>query len=337
MTDLDHLLPLVWAGIIATAVIMYVVLDGFVLGLGILFPTTRRRASRDVMMASVAPLWDGNQTWLVLGGGGLLAAFPLAYSVLMPALYIPVISMLLALILRGVSFEFRITANPGDYKWDWGFAGGSIIAAFSQGLILGGLIQGVKVDNDNFAGGPFDWFSIFSLMCGFGLIAGYGLLGACWLIMKTSGETKRHAQRLAPFFLFAVALFAALVSLWTPIRYAHISARWFSIPNVFFLWPMPLATAGLFYLVWRWLAKGEEIKPFFGVVAIFLFCFLGLGISAFPNLIPPSIDIWMAAASIPSLKIILLGVAIMLPIVLGYTAFVYWTFRGRVQEGETYH
>jgi len=336
MTDLDWYLPVIWTGIIATGVAMYVILDGFDLGLGVLFLTTRNERYRDVMTATVAPFWDGNETWLVLGGGGLLAAFPLAYSIIMPALYIPVILMLLALILRGVAFEFRMTAKP-KWLWNAAFCGGSVVAAFAQGLILGGLLKGITVTNDAFSGGPFDWFSIFSLMSGFGLVAGYGLLGACWLIMKTSGEVQRHARRLAPFFLLAVALFAALVSIWTPIRYAHIGARWFATPNIYFLWPLPLATTALFIFVWRWIARGDEAKPFFGVIGIFLLCFLGLAISSYPNLVPPSVDLWRAAAASASLKIMLVGVAIMLPLILGYTAFVYWTFRGKLREGESYH
>jgi len=337
MVDWAWLLPLVWTGIIATAVAMYVILDGFDLGVGILFPTTGSARSRDAMMASVAPFWDGNETWLVLGGGGLLAAFPGAYSVVMPALYIPLILMLLALILRGVSFEFRWSAKPYQRFWDWAFAGGSFVAAFAQGLVLGGLIQGIEVENGAFAGGPFDWFSAFALMCGLGLVAGYGLLGACWLLVRTTGAVESHARRMALVLLAAVAFFAALVSLWTPIRYEHIWARWFSTPNIYFLWPMPLVTAALTLFVWRAIARGDEMKPFLGVIGIFLLCFLGLAISSYPYLVPPSIDLWQAAAATASLEIMLYGVAIMLPLVLVYTSFVYWTFRGKLREGEGYH
>jgi cytochrome d ubiquinol oxidase subunit II len=337
MLDWNWLLPLVWTVIIATGVAMYVILDGFDLGVGILFPTTRSERSRDAMMNSVAPFWDGNETWLVLGGGGLLAAFPGAYSVIMPALYIPVILMLLALILRGVSFEFRWTAKPYQQAWDWAFAGGSILAAFAQGLVLGGLLHGIKVENGAFAGGPFDWFSAFSLMCGFGLVAGYGLLGACWLLIRTTGEVESHARNMARLFLAAVAVFAALVSLWTPLRYEHIWERWFSTPNIFFVWPLPLVTAALVVFVWRAIARGGEVKPFVGVIGIFLLCFLGLAISSYPYLVPPTIDLWQAAAAPASLQIMLYGVAIMLPLIFGYTAFVYWTFRGKLREGESYH
>jgi len=337
MLDWNWLLPLVWAAIIATGVAMYVILDGFDLGVGILFPTTRSERSRDAMISSIAPFWDGNETWLVLGGGGLLAAFPGAYSVIMPALYIPMILMLLALILRGVSFEFRWTAKPYRRAWDWAFAGGSILAAFAQGLVLGGLIQGIKVEDGAFAGGPFDWFSAFALMCGFGLVAGYGILGACWLLIRTTGEVEAHARRMAPLLLAAVAAFAALVSLWTPLRYDHIWVRWFSTPNIYFLWPLPLVTAALVAFVWRAIARGDEVTPFFGVIGVFLLCFLGLAISSYPYLVPPSIDLWQAAAGRASLEFMLYGVGIMLPLILGYTAFVYWTFRGKLREGESYH
>jgi cytochrome d ubiquinol oxidase subunit II len=337
MADIEWYLPVVWTCIIGLAVAMYVILDGFDLGVGILFPTTSSERSRDAMISSVAPFWDGNETWLVLGGGGLLAAFPGAYSVIMPALYIPLILMLLALILRGVSFEFRWTAPTYRKAWDYAFAGGSCLAAFAQGLVLGGFLQGIKVENGAFAGGPFDWFSAFSVMCGFGLVAGYGLLGACWLLIRTTGPVENHARRVAPYFLAAVALFAAAVSIWTPLREAYIWDRWFSTPNIFFLWPLPVATAALVAIVWRAIARGDEVTPFFGVVGIFLLCFLGLAISSFPYLVPPSITLWQAAAAPSSLIIMWIGVSVMLPLILVYTAFVYWTFRGKLREGESYH
>jgi cytochrome d ubiquinol oxidase subunit II len=337
MADLDLFLPVIWTSIIAIAVAMYVILDGFDLGVGILFPTTGSERSRDAMMTSVAPFWDGNETWLVLGGGGLFAAFPGAYSVIMPGLYIPVILMLLSLILRGVSFEFRWSAKPKQQAWDFAFAFGSIFAAFSQGLVLGGFLQGIKVEDGVFVGGMFDWFSAFSVMCGVGLVAGYGLLGSCWLLIRTSGEIQHHARRVAPYFLAAVTVFIGLVSIWTPLRDAYIWDRWFSIPNIFFLWPLPLATAALIFLVWRAIVRGSEAPPFIGVVAIFLLCFLGLAISAFPYMVPPSIDLWQAAAVTSSLTIMLIGVSLMLPLIIIYTFFVYWTFRGKVSEGESYH
>jgi len=337
MTIADWYLPVIWAGIIGTAAIMYVILDGFDLGLGILFPLARTEAYRDGMMTSVAPFWDGNETWLVLGGGGLLAAFPLAYSIVLPALYIPVILMLLALILRGVAFEFRWASKPNHRFWDIAFSGGSITAAFAQGCVLGGMLQGITIANGRFTGGPLDWLSLFSVMCGLGLIAGYGLLAACWLMMKTRGDLAIVARGLAARFLIAVAIFAGLVSLWTPIRYGRIALRWFSFPNVLFLWPLPLATLALGYLVWRWIEEGSEFKPFFGVIGIFLLCFAGLAISSYPYLVPPSIDVWQAAAAPASLKFMLAGVSVLLPLILIYTGFVYWTFRNRLGPGESYH
>jgi len=337
MLQPEVLLPLAWTVIIATGIAMYVVLDGFDLGVGILFPTTRSDRARDAMMNSIAPFWDGNETWLVLGGGGLLAAFPGAYSVILPALYIPMILMLLALVLRGVSFEFRWTAKPYQHAWDWAFAGGSFLAAFAQGLVLGGLLDGIKVENGVFAGGPFDWLSVFSLVCGFGVVAGYGLLGACWLLIRTDHDIEDHARRFARIFLVAVGLFAILVSLWTPFLYDYIWARWFSVPNIFLLWPLPVVTAALGLLAWRSIARGDDVKPFFMVIGIFLLCFLGLGISIFPYLVPPSIDLWQAAAAPASLQFMLIGVGIMLPLIMGYTVFVYWTFRGKLREGESYH
>jgi cytochrome d ubiquinol oxidase subunit II len=333
----DWYLPVIWAGIIGLAVIMYVILDGFDLGLGILFPLARNEAFRDDMMSSVAPFWDGNETWLVLGGGGLLAAFPLAYSILLSGLYIPIFLMLLALILRGVAFEFRWAAKPNQRFWDLAFSGGSIVAVFAQGLVLGGMLQGLKIEDGRFAGGPLDWLSLFSLMCGFGLIAGYGLLASCWLMMRTHDAMAHFARALAPRFLLAVGCFAGLVSLWTPLRYAHIAERWFSLPNILYLWPLPLATAGLGVLVWRWIANGSEAKPFFGVIGIFLLCFAGLAISSYPYLVPPSVDVWQAAAAPASLKFMLAGVSVLLPLILIYTGFVYWTFRGKLGPGETYH
>jgi len=337
MTGIEPYLPLIWAGLLATAVALYVILDGFDLGLGILFWTTRDETSRDDMMSSVAPFWDGNETWLILGGGGLFAAFPIAYAIVMSALYVPIILMLLALILRGVAFEFRWAAKPHHKLWDFAFAAGSTLAALAQGFVLGGLIQGIEVKDGAFAGGPFDWLSPFSVACGLGLVTGYALLASCWLLMKTSGAVHLHAQRLAPMLLMGVAGFAALVSLWTPLRYPFIAERWFSMPNIFFLWPLPLATAWLAYQVHRALQRGESVKPFFGVVGIFLCCFAGLAISAYPYLVPRSIDLWQAAGAPGSLIFMLFGVLFLLPIVLGYTAFVYWTFRGRLRAGEGYH
>ena len=337
MTAMEPYLPLIWAGLIGTAVAMYVILDGFDLGIGVLFPFTREEEDRDVMMNSVAPFWDGNETWLVLGGGGLWVAFPTAYSVIMPAFYLPVIGMLLALVLRGVSFEFRWVAKPSHLMWDVAFAGGSIVAAFLQGVILGGLLQGVRVVDRQYGGGPFDWLTPFAVFVGLAVVAGYALLGATWLVMRTSGPAQDFARRCAPGLLLAVLGAMAVISLWTPLSIDRIAARWLSLPNLYFLWPVPLATAAIGYLVFRWLRRGDEYKPFFGTIAIFLLGYCGLVISTVPYLVPPHLTFWDTAAAPSSQMFFLVGTVVLLPLVLAYTAFVYWLFRGRIGPGEGYH
>jgi cytochrome bd ubiquinol oxidase subunit II len=334
---MEEHLPLIWAALIGTAVAMYVILDGFDLGIGILFPFARKEEDRDVMMNSVAPFWDGNETWLVLGGGGLWVAFPTAYAVIMPAFYLPVIGMLLALVLRGVSFEFRWVAKPSHGMWDVAFAGGSIVAAFLQGVILGGLLQGVEVVDRQYAGGPFDWLTPFAIFVGFAVVAGYALLGATWLVMRTSGAAQEFGRRSAVPLLIAVLGAMAVVSLWTPLTIDRIAARWFSVPNIFYLWPVPLITALVGYLVFRWLRRGDEVKPFLGSVALFLLGYAGLVISTAPYLVPPHLTFWDTAAAPASQFFLLVGTVFLLPLVLGYTAFVYWMFRGKIRPGEGYH
>ncbi len=334
---MEWYLPVIWAGLIGTAVMLYVVLDGFDLGIAILFPMTKDECERDQMMNSVAPFWDGNETWLVLGGGGLWVAFPQAYAIIMPAFYIPVILMLLALIFRGVAFEFRWVAKPHHHMWDVAFWLGSTIAAFAQGLILGGLIQGITVANGQFAGGPFDWLTPFTVMCGIGVVVGYGLLGATWLIFKTEGPVAERARRQARMLLLALMGFAALVSLWTPLAHPRIAERWFTPGNLALLWPFPVLTALCGYMVWKRLNSTHEFTPFAFTIAIFLLCFLGLSISNFPYLVPPSVTIWDAAAAPSSHIFVLIGVSFLLPMILFYTAFVYWTFRGKVRADSGYH
>jgi cytochrome d ubiquinol oxidase subunit II len=330
-------LPVIWALLIATAVLLYVVLDGFDLGIGILFPTTRDERERDQMMNSIAPFWDGNETWLVLGGGGLWVAFPQAYAVIMPAFYLPVIVMLLSLIFRGVSFEFRFVSKPNHRLWDIAFFVGSALAAFSQGVILGGLIQGITVVDGKFGGGPFDWATPFALLCGLGVVAGYALLGATWLIYKTEGAVAERARGAARTLLFAVLIAVALVSLWTPLTTTRIAERWFSQPNIFFLWPVPLVTAALGVLVWRGLEGKQELAPFVGTICLFVLGYLGLAISTFPCLVPPTLTIWDTAAVPDSQIFTLIGTVIMLPIILGYFVFVFWTFRHKVTAEGGYH
>jgi cytochrome d ubiquinol oxidase subunit II len=334
---MEWYLPVIWAALIGVAVALYVILDGFDLGVGILFPFAKAERERDQMVGSIAPFWDGNETWLVLGGGGLLVAFPRAYAVIMPAFYLPVIAMLLALVFRGVAFEFRSVANTSKKYWNAAFAGGSTVAALSQGLILGGLVQGIKVENGAFAGGAFDFATPFALLCALGVTAGYALLGATWLVLKTEGAVADRARAHAKLLLFVVLGFMGIVSLWTPLAFPRIAERWFSTPNIFFLWPIPAVTAFVAYLAWRWLEAGRDIPPFLATIVLFMLGYAGLAISVFPYLVPPSITIWEAAAAPASQIFMLLGTVALLPIILGYVVFVYWLFRGKVREGEGYH
>ncbi len=337
MTGLHYTLPVIWALLIGTVVALYVVLDGFDLGVGILFPFFKQEEQRDRIMHSVGPHWDGNQTWLVLGGGGLWVAFPKAYAVIMPALYLPIIVMLLALIFRGVSFEFRWTAKPQHRKWDIAFTAGSTVAAFAQGVVLGGLLQQIQVDHGKFAGGPFDWLTPFSMMCGVALVVGYALLGATWLIMKTAGELEQRARKIAVPLLIAMLAFIALVSLWTPLHFERIALRWFSLPNLYWLLPLPVATMVVAWLCWRGIVQDKVLQPFITAIMLFLLAYVGLIVSNIPYLVPPSMTIWDAAADPSSQVFMLIGTVFLLPIVLGYSALVFWLFRGKIREGQSYH
>ena len=334
---MEWYLPVIWAALIGTAVAMYVILDGFDLGVGILFPTARSERERDLMMNSVAPFWDGNETWLVLGGGGLWVAFPQAYAVIMPALYLPVIFMLLALIFRGVAFEFRWPARTSKKYWNIAFTSGSILAAFFQGVILGGLIQGINVQNGQFAGGPFDWLTPFAMLVGLGVLAGYALLGATWLNLRTEGAVAERARGQAKRLLLVVLAAMAVVSLWTPLEVERIAARWFSTPNIYYLWPVPLLTAIVAFFLWKWLNEGREAPPFIAAIVLFLLGYLGLIISNFPYLVPPTLTVWQTAAAPASQIFMLIGTLFLLPVILGYIVFVYWLFWGKVREGEGYH
>ena len=337
MDGVAYWLPLIWVLVLGAAVAFYVVLDGFDLGIGILFPASPEEAHRDQMMNSVAPFWDGNETWLVLGGGGLFVAFPMAYAILMPAVYLPVLVMLLALVFRGVAFEFRWVAKPHHQMWDLAFAGGSIVAGLMQGIILGALLEGPRVENGAYAGGTFDWLSPFSLLTGVAVVAGYGLIGATWLVMKTDGAVQARARRHARLLLPVVLAALAIVSLWTPLAIPRISERWFSLPNFLLLAPVPLLTAFAAWTCWSGLIKEHDTKPFVATIALFLLGFLGLAVSNLPYIIPPSVDIWQAAADPSSQLFMLVGVLILLPVILAYTVFVYYTFRGKVRAGEGYH
>jgi cytochrome d ubiquinol oxidase subunit II len=334
---MEWYLPVIWAALIGIAVAMYVILDGFDLGIGILFPAFRNDRHRDLMVNTVAPFWDGNETWLVLGGGGLWVAFPQAYAVLMPAMYLPVILMLLALVFRGVAFEFRWVARTSKEWWNRAFWLGSTVAAFFQGVILGGLIQGIEVANGAYAGGPLDWVTPFALLCGLGVVAGYALLGATWLVLKTEGEVADRARGYAKTLILVVLAFMAAVSIWTPLTVEHIALRWFTPANFMVLWPVPFITAVVAWYGWKWLGSGREVLPFFAAIGLFLLGYIGLAISWFPYLVPPSLTIWQTAAVPASQIFMLIGVLLLLPIILGYIGFVYWLFRGKVREGEGYH
>jgi cytochrome bd ubiquinol oxidase subunit II len=335
---MEWYIALIWAGVLGIAVAMYVILDGFDLGIGILFPFARSEEERDQMMNSVAPFWDGNETWLVLGGGGLLAAFPAAYAILMPAFYLPVIAMLLGLIFRGVAFEFRWIGRRSKQFWNFAFTFGSALAALAQGVILGALIQGVQVQNGAFAGGHFDFATPFAFLCGIAVVAGYAFLGAAWLVMKTEGEVARRARKQAKWLLVAVVVFMAIVSVWTPFAFPRIAERWFSLPNFLFFAPVPLVTALVALACLKWLAdERREVLPFACAIALFLLGYTGLVISNFPYLVPPTLTVWQTAAAPASQIFLLLGTLFMLPVILGYTGFVYWIFRGKVRAGEGYH
>jgi len=336
MDILSTQLPLIWAGLIGVAVALYVILDGFDLGIGILFPFAKSDAERDRMLASIAPFWDGNETWLVLGGGGLLVAFPRAYSIIMPAFYLPIIVMLLSLVFRGVTFEFRGIAHRKLF-WNVVFAAGSTVAALCQGLVLGGMVQGVKIQNGAFAGGPFDWLTPFGVLCGCGVVAGYALLGATWLMLKTDGELARRSAAHAKELLVAVLLFMAAVSIYTPLALPRIAHRWFTLPNLFYLAPIPVLTVLIALAQWRWIGARREAAPFLASIALFVLGYLGLVISSYPYIVPPQLTIWDAAAAPSSQLFMLTGTLLLLPIVLGYTAFTYWLFHGKVAEGASYH
>jgi cytochrome bd ubiquinol oxidase subunit II len=325
-------LPLVWAGLLAIAVAMYVIVDGFDLGVGILFKAARNENWRDRMMFSVAPIWDGNETWLILGGGGLFAVFHVSYAILMPALYVPITLMLIALIFRGVAFEFRFKSERSKFLWDNAFFFGSLFATFFQGVVLGAFVQGFAHDGRQFTGGTLNFLTPFSVLTGVSLIFGYALLGATWCVMKTTGELEIWARRMALRFLVATVVAMAAVSLWVPFLGRQIEARWFSWPNIAFLAPIPLITVYLAYRLFRDLEEGRHMRPFFLAIGLFLLGYLGLGISLFPYNVPPDLTIWQTANTVSSQLFTLVGFAIVLPMTFAYTAYAYYVFRGKVAE-----
>ncbi len=328
-------LALISAAVIALGVLVYIVLDGFDLGIGVLFAVAPDADARATMMNSIAPVWDGNETWLILGGAVLFAAFPLAYAVALPALYIPLMLMLFALIFRGVSFELRFkAANPRP--WDFAFAIGSTVAAFMQGAMLGGLVAGIKVEHNAFAGGPFDWLTPLAVAAGLGVVAGYALLGACWLVLKTEGHLQARARVWGRWLVAAVLAAMGVVSLITPLDHPQVAARWFSGLNFVYLAPVPLAALAVAFLVWRGLGQGWERTPFFLAALLFLLGYAGIAISLWPHIVPYALTIWAAAAPPSSQVFTLAGVAVSLPMIAIYTIYAYRVFRGKV-GAEGYH
>ncbi|HVA55551.1 MAG TPA: cytochrome d ubiquinol oxidase subunit II [Gammaproteobacteria bacterium] len=331
-------LPLIWVIIIAVGVVIYVLLDGFDLGIGILFAFSRGHTHRDLMMNSVAPVWDGNETWLVLGGAGLLAAFPKAYAILLSGLYVPIMLMLTALIFRGVSFEFRFKAHKSRFLWDIAFSAGSFLAAFCQGMTLGAVIQGLNVVDGHYAGGNYDWLSPFTLLTGAAVVVGYALLGSTWLIMKTEGDLQarnyRAAQRILPVMLLAIVA----VSLWTPFLQPAIKERWFSLPNFYYLSQIPFITFLVAVGTWYTLKRARyPHAPFLCSIGLFLLSYIGLIISIWPYIVPRALTYREAASPASSQLFVLVGFIVVAPFLLGYTIMGYRIFSGKVRAGEGYH
>ena len=329
-------LTVIWAGIIGFAIVAYVLMDGFDLGIGILFPLFKVGPDRDTAMNSIAPVWDGNETWLVLGGGGLFAAFPLAYAIILPALYAPLIAMLLGLVLRGVAFEFRWRDPAQRALWDLAFTGGSVVATFAQGVSLGALLQGITVVGRAYGGGWWEWLSPFSMLTGTGLVIGYALLGSCWLNWKTEGplqdQSVRYARRLGIALLVAICL-VSFASLTLEAKYAD---RWLAWPGILATAQVPLATLVVTALFYRSLKQRRHVQPFIWALALFGLCLVGLGISIWPDVIPARVTIWEAAAPYSSQLFMLIGALILVPIILVYTTWAYWVFRGKVGS-DGYH
>ena len=335
--DTHAVLTVLFAFIIAFAILAYVAMDGFDLGLAILFPLFPARRDRDVMMNSVAPLWDGNETWLVMGGGAMFAAFPMAYAILMPALYTPLIIMLLGLVFRGVAFEFRFRIDADENIWDLAFFGGSLAAALAQGVALGAVLQGIKVTGRAYSGGWFDWLTPFSMLTGIATVAAYCLLGASWIVMKTSGDLQVRAFQMTKYALGATLFFIGAISLATPFLQGHYYQKWFTFPSIILTAPVPVAVVLFTWGLWTSLRKRHDVFPFVLSLCLFAVTFGGLGISIFPYIIPESVTIWDAAAPEKSQNFMLVGVGVLIPIILAYTAYSYWIFRGKVDPNAGYH
>ncbi|WP_232629959.1 cytochrome d ubiquinol oxidase subunit II [Methylobacterium sp. Leaf118] len=331
-------LPLIFALVSATAIAVYVLADGFDLGVGILFLLAPRGRHRDLMMQSVAPMWDGNETWLVLGGALLWAAFPMAYYVLLPAFYLPIMAMLFALILRGIAFEFRFQATRFQRVWDFAFAGGSLLAALAQGIILGGFIGGVPLSNGVFSGTAFSAFSVLGLLCGAGLVGGYALLGAGWLIWRTDGPVQIFGREVGRAALILTASMMLLVSAWTALSVPEVARRWFAWPTVVPLALLPAAAVGLSVLIWRSLWSPRETRVFQFAILLFLLGFVGLVVSLWPYVVPRHATIWSAASDDATLRFVGIGMLIVVPVIIAYLGHAYWVFRGKTvpsaQEAE---
>lgn len=336
--DMATVLPVIWFGVIGFGVLMYVLLDGFVLGLGILAPFAEDEDQLDLMMNTAAPIWDGNETWLVLGGAGLLAAFPKAYAIVLSALYLPVLLMLIALVFRGVAFEFRFKARTSKYLWGWAFALGSLCAAFWQGVILGALVEGMPLQDGKYLGGVLGWFSPFSMLTGAAVVFGYALLGGSWLILKTEGAMQRIARTLTRPLVLVVVVFMGLVSAWLPFLDSRIMARWFHDGNFWWLSPVPLLVLVNALALWRAaMAQGRDARPFVLTLCFFVLGFFGLVLGIWPNIVPPGLTIWKAASPPSSQGFVLAGLAVLLPVILGYTAWSYRVFRGKITADTGYH
>jgi cytochrome bd ubiquinol oxidase subunit II len=330
------LVPL-WTVLLGLAVFYYVVFDGFDLGVGMLYGFMPDSGSRDIAMNSIAPIWDGNETWLVFGGIGLLAVFPLAFAIIIPAVYFPILLMLLALVFRGVAFEFRFKRPAFRRFWNGAFCGGSMLATFAQGNVLGAFIQGFKVDGRQFSGTSFDWVSPFPLAIGLALMFGYGLLGAGWLILKTEGNLQDWARRAGRVCLVAVIVAIAAVSIWTPVTHPEIAQRWFVWPDIAFLSPVPIATALIALWEWYALSHRHELSPFLAAIGLFLLSFVGMAISLWPFIVPYHYTLSQAASSSSTQAFLLIGTLFLLPVILMYTAWSYWVFRGKVNASAAYH
>lgn len=327
----------IWTALLALAVFYYVVFDGFDLGVGILYGLVRTEADRRTVMNSIAPVWDGNETWLVFGGLGLLVAFPLAFAIIIPAVYFPILFMLLALVFRGVAFEFRFKEGALRSFWDRAFCAGAILATFAQGVVLGTFIQGFKVSGRHFTGTSFDWVSPFPLATGLALIFGYCLLGAGWLVLKTEGDLQHWARQVGIVCLILVLAAIVGVSIWTPMSHGEIAQRWFGWPNIVFLSPVPIVTALIAIAEWYALRHQYEFMPFLGAIGLFLMSFIGIAISLWPMIVPYHYTLWQATSSPSTQAFMLIGTLFLLPIILMYTAWSYWVFRGKVGETLGYH